>query len=459
MLLLKEISFLFEGGDYLCFCRILMGFFFLNYLLHAKCGFWFLFYCRDEISNSDLHRPSRERGRGMFPQNSRSGFLRNRRRVPSDMCNDWESGQDFGSEMHTGPLEFHATRYRYNSGYRNYSASLEDGFVGTGRGGRRFLTDSSRNFHSQHSIRQAHEVREGPATRSPPTVGRIPQNMSTSRCTGMDDSELVGVRYGFAQRERNIGSFSAKGLYRINSKSPVRSRSRSPTQWSPPRRRSPDGFVRHPEMAPRRSPPMYRRERIGSPDRAYFHGEVMVRRQNAPPYISRQLDDMREMNTGRDHNFTRPIMHNRNSSTRVSLRTRRYDMVNSRERTQGEYLRFPMRGAARFHDLPGDENTYERRQLNEKRGPVRHLRPACGADNNGFTYSSNDGSRSYRFFPQDDSVYHEGGNSRERQLERCPKNEPGDAHKTRKFEDEEGSFRHGVSDEFDDMPRYKRERF
>ncbi|XP_031399580.1 uncharacterized protein LOC116209954 isoform X2 [Punica granatum] len=410
---------------------------------------------RDEVGNADFHRFSRERNRDMFSRNPRSGFARDRGRVPSNMCADWESEQDFGSEMHDGPVEFRATRYRYNSEYRNYNVAPEDGFVGTGWGGRKLLNDNSPNFHGPHSMRRAHGGRDGPATRGPHMVGRVPRNMSPSRCLGMDDTELVGVRHGFVRRERNIGSFSGKGLHRIHSKSPVRLRSRSPVQWSP-RRRSPEGFVRHPEMAPRRSPPIYRRERMGSPDRSCFRGEVMMRRPNSPPYISRPLDDMREMNSGRDHGFSRPMMHSGNSSSRVSLRTRRYDMVNSRERAHGEYFRVPMRGA-RFHELSGDENTDERRRLNEKRGPVRHFRPPCGSDNKGFTYNSDDSSRTYRLCPEDDSVYHEGRNSRERQLERHPKNEPGDAHKTRKIEDQEGSFRHGVSEEFDDMPRYKRE--
>ncbi|KAK4788651.1 hypothetical protein SAY86_019970 [Trapa natans] len=410
---------------------------------------------RDEVSNYDLHRFSRERNWGMFSQNSRSGFLRDRERVPNNVCDGWESDQDFGSEIHKEPLEFRATQYRYNPGYRNYNVSPDNRFVGTRRGGHRFLMEeNSRNFNGQNSMRRAHEGREGPVTRSPPIVGRVLQNMNPSRRTGMDDSELVGVRYGFSQRERNIGSFSGKGYHHINSKSPVRLRSRSPVQ------RSPDGFVRHSEMAPRRSPPMYRRERMGSPDRAYFRGEVL-RRHNSPPYTSRRLNDMREMNSGRDTGFTRPIMHNRDSSTRVSFRTRRYDMSNSRERTTGDqYYRFPMRGAARFHDLSGTENADEGRLLNEKRGSDRQLRPSYGSENKGFTYNSNGGSRSYRLCAQgDDSVYHEGGNSRERQSESCPTNEPEDAHKTRKIEDQEGSFSHGVSDEFDDMPIYKREHF
>ncbi|KAK4793293.1 hypothetical protein SAY86_023728 [Trapa natans] len=406
---------------------------------------------RDEVSSYDLHRLSRERNHVMFSQNSRSGFLCDRGRIPNNVCDGWESDQDFGSEIHKGQLEFRATRYRYNSGYRNYNASPDDGFVGTGRGGRRFLTDNLRNF------RRAHEVREGHATQSPPTVDRVLHNMNPCRRTDMDYSELVGVRYGLAQRERNIGSFSGKGLHHINSKSPVRLRSRSPVQWSSPRRRSPGGFVRHPEMAPRR-PPIYRRERMGSPDPAYFCSEV-VRKHNSPPYTSRRLDELREMNTGRDTSFTRPLMHNRDLSTRVSIRTRRYDMTNSRERTNGDqYYRFPMRGAAQFRDLSEVENTDERRQLNEKRVSIRQLRPSCGSDNKGFAYSSISGSRSYRFCAQDDSVYHEGGNSREVQLESCPTNELGDGHKTRKI-DQEGSFSHGVSDEFDDMPRYKREHF
>lgn len=393
----------------------------------------------------------------MFSRNSRSGFARDRGRIPSNVYDDWEPDQDFNSEMRKGSLEFHATRYKYNSKYRNYNVSPEDGFVGTGRGGRRFLADNSPNFHSPHSMRRAHGGRDGLATRGPPTGGRVPQNMSPSRCISMDDSEFVRVRYGFNRRQRDIGSCSTKGFPPRHSKSPARLRSHSPIQWSSPRRRSPDGFVRHPGMVARRSPPMYRRERMRSPDRACFQGEAMMRRQNSPPYISRQLDDMKEMNTGRDLGFSRPIMHHRNLSTRVTLRSRRYDMENSRERTHGEYFRVPFRGA-RFHEISGEENVDERRRFNERR-PVRHFRPAYGSNDRGFTYGSENGSLSYQLCPEDDTVCHEGGNSRERQLKRHPKSELRDAHKTRKIEDQEGSLRDGVTDEFDDMPRYKRERF
>ncbi|KAK4791054.1 hypothetical protein SAY86_031467 [Trapa natans] len=410
---------------------------------------------RNEVG-SDFHRFSRERNRDMFSRNYRSDFARDRGRVPSNMFSDWESEQDFGSEMRSGPLEFRTTRYRYNLDYRNYNVSHEDGFVGHGRGGHKLLTDNSRFFHGQHSLRRAHGGRDGHATRGPPMVDRLAQNMSPSRCIGMDDSELVGVRAGFVRRERNIGSFSGKGINRIHSKSPVRLRSRSPVQWSSPRRRSPEGFARHQDMPPRRSPPMYRRERIGSPDRACFHSDAMMRQPNSPPYISRELDDLREMNS-RDRGFSRPMIHNGSSSTRGSLRTRRYDSVNSRERTHREYFRVPMRDM-RFHELSVDVTTDERTGLNEKRGPFRHFRP-CGSENKDFSYSGDDGSRSYRLCSEDNSLYPEGGNSREKRLDRHSRIEPGDTHKTRKIEDQDGSFREGESGELDDLPRHKRERF
>lgn len=459
MLRLKEISFIFEGGDYPFLLNnlvVIYTYMFFTSMVPLTCSLFFILLYRNEVGNADFHRFPRERNRDMFPRNYRSNFARDRGRVPSNMCSDWESEQDFGSEMRNGPLEFRPTRYRYNLEYRNYNVSPEDGFVGTGRGGHKLLNDNSRYLHSPNSLRRAHGGRDGPATRGPPMVSRLPRNMNPSRCISMDDSELVGVRHGFVRRERNIGSFSGKGLNRIHSKSPVRLRNRSPIQWSSPRRRSPEGYAQNQEMAPRRSP-MYRRERMGSPDRACFHGEAMMRQQNSPPSISHELDDMREMNS-RDRNFSRSMMHNGSSSTRGFLRTRRYDTVNSRERTHREYLRVPMRGV-RFHELSGDENTDERTGMNEKRGSVRHFRPHCDSENKGFSYSGDDSSRSYRLCSEDDSIYHEGGNSRERKQERHWKNEPGNTYKTRKIEHPEGSFRQGVGDELDDMPRHKRERF
>ncbi|XP_056164736.1 uncharacterized protein LOC115673184 [Syzygium oleosum] len=438
---------------------------------------------RDEYRDDGFNKFPRERNQDMFSRNSRSNFARDRARVSNDISGNWDSEQELGSKVYNGFSEFRANRYKYAPDFRNYNGVTEDGVGGAGRGGRKLLTDEAPNFHHLSSRRRSPGGRDGPAARGQPMVGGIPRNISPARCIDVSDSEIVGLRHGnkfmrdfqddnmepmfacqpsygeadgFIRRDRNITSFKGKVFRPVRSKSPLRLRSRSPVEWSP-RRRSPEGFGGHPPLTHRRSPALYRRNRMRSPERTCFHGEMMIRRQNSPPYGTRPLDELREMNSGRDHGFPRPIMSNRSPSGRLSLRNRRYDIINSRERTHGEY--FSMR-SGRFHELGGDGDTDERRRLGEKHGPVRHFRPPYGANGESFMYNADEASRSYRLCPEDDPAYHKRGSSRETQLDRRNKNRAGDVHKARTVDEQEGNYRHGgLSDEFDDASRSKRKRF
>lgn len=313
-------------------------------------------------------------------------------------------------------------------------------------------------------------------------VRRIPRNISPSRCIGEDGSELVGLRRGekfmrnfpddsiepifarpqpsfegidghFSRGNRTFSPVQRRGLPRLRSKSPINSRTRSPGPWSSPRRRSPDGFG-HPGLTHRRSPPFFRMERMRSPDRPCFTGEVVVRR-----------NDMRDMDPGRDHGHPRSVIPNRSPSGRIVIRNRRFDVIEPQERPDGDnYFGAPMH-SGRLHELAGDGSGDERRRFGERRGPVRPYRPPYndgGGEN--FHLNPEGGHRPFRFCPDNDAEFQERANLREREFDRRIKDRPGNApRRMRSIEEQESNYRHGGQvwhdDGFDDISRVKRKRF
>ncbi|XP_021296233.1 uncharacterized protein LOC110425628 isoform X2 [Herrania umbratica] len=408
---------------------------------------------RDEVYGDGSHRFSRERHHDQPSRNPRISFMRGR-----DL--------DFSS---------------YNNG--------QDGaYFGPGQSGRKILSDNSSIFPHVHPRRRSPGGRDGPASRGLPMVRRVPRNLSPSRCIGEDGSESVGLRHmrGFAddhtdpmfarsqpsfegldgpfvRGNRDFSSVQRRGLPRIRSKSPTRPRTRSPGPWPSPRRRSPDEFGGPLELPHRRSP-IYRVDRIRSPDRPCFAGEMVLRRHGSPQYLSRP-NDLRDMDPGRDHGHPRSGIPNRSPAGRILLRnSRRLDLVDPRERNDGDdYFGGPM-PSGRFHELATDGNADERRRYGDRRGPVRSFRPPySGADSENFHLNGEGGPRSFRFCPEDDPELHERGNLREREFDRRLKNRPGNAPRRTRNIEEEGNFRHGGQvwhdDGFDDMSRVKRKRF
>ncbi|XP_075672373.1 uncharacterized protein LOC142641780 isoform X2 [Castanea sativa] len=404
---------------------------------------------RDELYIDGSHKFSRERHQDQSPRNSRLNFVRGRGRI---------------------------TDLEYNS----YNIAPDGAFIGTGRGGRKHLDDEGAMFRHMPSRGRSPGGRNGPAARGGVMIHRVPR-MSE------DGSEVVGLRHSekfmsvfpddnmdpmftrpqpayegvdahFARGGRNFSSVQRRGLPRIHSKSPMRSRSRSPVQWSSPRRRSQDGYGGHPELPHRRSP-IFRVERMRSPDRPCFTGEIMVRRNGSPPYMSRPSNDLRDINSGRDHGHPRSVIPNRSSSGRILLRNRRFDDIDPRERTDGdEFFGGPMHAR---HELGGDPNGDERRRFGERRGPVRSFRqPYNGANGENFHLNSEDGPRPFRFCPEDNPEFHERGNLRDREFDRRIKNRPGNApRRTRSIEEQEANFRQPWHDAgFDEISRVKRKR-
>ncbi|XP_057981813.1 uncharacterized protein LOC131167063 isoform X2 [Malania oleifera] len=366
----------------------------------------------------------------------------------------------------------------------------------TGRGGRKPLNDEVSVFHHPSSRRRSPGGSEVQAARGVQMVRRLRRSISPSKCIGEDGSDIIGLRHNekftrglpgdivdpmfarsrppyeevndhFLRRSREFSSVHRRGFHHIRSRSPIRPRTRSPGPWSSPRRRSPDVFNRHPELTHRRSPAIYRMERMRSPDRPCFPGDLLARRRGSPPYLPRQSNDLREIDSARDHGHPRSMAFNRRSpSGRVLPRsTRRFDIIDPRERTDNdEYFGEPVH-AGRFHELSGDANGDERRKYGERRGPLRSFRPPyTGAESGNFRFHLEDGPRPFRFCPEADSDFQERSNLREREFDRRNKNRLGNAPRgTRSIEEEEGNYRHGGQvwhdDVFDDVSRMKRRRF
>lgn len=463
---------------------------------------------REEIYIDGPRKFMRERIQDQPLRNSRLNFMRGRGRGSSrldTLRGDWDSDRDFAPEIYHGPADYRFSRHKRDSNAaadaelhcNGYIVAPDGAIIGTGRGGRKPLNDELPSFRHLSSRRRSPGGRDGPATRGMQMVRRFPRNISPSRCIGEDGSDMVGLRRGqkftrglpedimdpaftrrqppydgvdnrFARGSRNFSSVQRRGLPSIRSKSPIRSRTRSPGPWSSPRRRSPDGFNGLPELMHRRSPAIYRMERMRSPDRPCFPEERLARRHGSPPFISRPANDLRDMESGRDHGHLRSVMPNRRSpSDRVLPRNnRRFDILDPRERTDtDEYFGGPMH-SGRFHELDGDGNGDERRNCGERRGPVRSFRPPYkGADAENFRFRvDDDGPRPFRFCPEADSEFIERSNLREREFDGRIKNRSVNAsRRTRSIEEQEGNYRHGGQgwhdDGFDDSSRGKRRRF
>ncbi|KAM1028593.1 hypothetical protein ACFX2A_042217 [Malus domestica] len=372
---------------------------------------------------------------------------------------DWGSDRNYASELYNNQTNYRVPRHKYaldvsdaDLEYNTYNMASDSAFAGTGRGGRNLSNDGPLTYHIPSRRRSpvgAHMPRQNP------------RNISPTRCMGEDAPNLVGMRHNekfmrgfpndfanpmftrtqpsydrvdgqFGRGNRNFSFVQRRGIPRVRSKSPIRSRTRSPGPWPSPRRRSPDGFGGPRELTHRRSPPVYRMGRFRSPDGPCFPGEMVIRRNPS--------NDLRNMDSGRDHGPTRSVIPNRSPSGRNLVRNRRFDVIDPRERPNNDdYFGGPMH-SSRLHELGGDGNGDERRRFGERRGPVRSFRPYNGADGETFHLNGEDGPRPLRFFPDDSTEFQERGNLRGRDFDRRIKNRPG--RRIRGIEDQEANYKH-----------------
>ncbi|XP_019428108.1 PREDICTED: uncharacterized protein LOC109336150 isoform X2 [Lupinus angustifolius] len=467
---------------------------------------------RDEVYVDGRRRFFRGRNQDMSPRSSRFTYVRGRGRGNSRLDSfrgEWESGREFSGEFYNGPSQFRGPRpNKYASANADtdleYNDAPDGSYVGNGRMGRKPLNDGSYIAPRRRSPGGVDGVQMG---------HRIPRNVSpTSRCIRGDSSEMYqrhsekfvrrfqddnldsmftrprsyeGMDGRFSRGGgRSFSSVQKRGPPLIRSKSPIESRSRSPGQWSSPRRRSPrrrspESFGGHSEMNSRRSP-LYRVDRMRSPDRPVFSGERVVRRHGSPSYMSRASNnDIRDIDSAREHGHSRSVINNRSPSGRILVRSRRFDAADLRDHADNddEYYAGPMHSGRVLELSEGDG---EERRFGERRGGyLRSFRPPYknGSNiNENFHLNAEEGPRKYRFC-SNDSDFHERGNSmREKDFERhirggCPVNVP--PRRTRNMDEQEDNFRHGGGrggggrggghvwndDSFDDMSRVKRKRF
>lgn len=186
----------------------------------------------------------------------------------------------------------------------------------------------------------------------------------------------------------------------------------------------------------------------------------MVRRHGTPPHMSQMPDDLRKMGPfRREHDHPRPFILNRSPSGRILQRnTRRYDMIDPRERVEGDEYYGPMR-SGRFNDIVIDECVDDRGKF--QRGPIRSFRPNDVGDDEEFYYREDD-PRPRRFCPEADAVFHERGNPRD--PERRVMNRLGNPRRPRSVEEQVDDNRYSGGQEwgeasFNGAVRRKRGRF
>ncbi|CAN8256452.1 unnamed protein product [Cochlearia groenlandica] len=106
-------------------------------------------------------------------------------------------------------------------------------------------------------------------------------------------------RNGFARGRAKYSNSPKRDFADFRSRSPIRSRERSPGPSSSFRNRSQEDFSGHTDFSRRRSPSNYRMGRTSSPEHSGYSREMVGRRHNSPPYSHRPS------NAGRGRGYAR----------------------------------------------------------------------------------------------------------------------------------------------------------
>lgn len=365
-------------------------------------------------------------------------------------------------------------------------------FRTAGHRGRQILDDEGPMFCHIPSRRKSPGRRDGPPVRGVKMVHRMHRSISPGRCIREHESELVGLRHGekfmrtledeamdpmyshpqppfevdrppFIPDRRNF-PIQRKSFPRVDSKSPGRSRGRSPGQWFPSKRKS-ERFFPHPEMA-RRSPPGYR---MRSPDQPPpIHGDMPVRRHGFP-FPSLPPNDLRDMGSSRDHGHMRSGIRSRNRTDRISFRNRRFEDMDPRDRIESkEYFDGPVH-PGQLNELVGNGNDDDRRRFPDRHEHLHPFRPQCNdSDGENYHNDADERPRPFRYCGEDEAEFHERGKMREREFDRRLKNQPGNLGRRTGGvieEHEVEEYRHGRQlwnehhHGFEDISRMKRKRF
>ncbi|XP_047956919.1 uncharacterized protein LOC125202551 [Salvia hispanica] len=409
---------------------------------------------RDEFYTGGSNKFVKDRAYDQSVRNSRPNFMRGKGRTGGrfgSFRREWDSDHNFAPESSYGQSDYRVIRRKHASSISD--ADLEHGGYNipqdnTSFGGnrRKTMNDEFSSLRRASLRRVSSGDRDGPVARGFQMIHRIPRNSSPRRSSGEAGSNMMGLQNDekfmqhlsddvgnpvYAQPQalyeeldnqlvRGNRNFSTtlqrKGYPRIRSKSPVRSRTRSPGPWSSPRRRSPNGLQ---ELVQHQSPALYRMGRMRSPDHGCFHDDMVARRRGSPSYVARHNNDMREVDSGREHIHPRTTDSNRRDSPGLFFprNTRRADALDSREMGDGEeYLNGPSH-SNKFHELRGGDGSMDdRRKFIERRGPIRSFRPNFNNDNENFRFHMNDGPRPFRFCPDADTEF-ERSNGREREFD------------------------------------------
>lgn len=442
---------------------------------------------RGEMYTDGSNKYARERIRDRPYESSRVSFMRGRGRVSARFGRshrDWDSERDFSftrRDDYCFPRHKRAAAIDDAEVERNDFDIAPNGAVMGPSRGRKHLNGESPSFRHSSSRRLSPVDRGGHATMGIQILGRMPRNSSPSRCTDEDGSEFVGLRHGerfvrdlptdiidpvyrsdgqFVRGKKIFPPIQRRDFSRMRSKSPDGSQRHSPGPWTS-HRRAMEGLDDLSELPQRRSPAMYRVDRMRSPECDYFSEEIVPRRRGSPSYVARSSNNMRDVDTMQEHGHPNSLS-NRSPNRLFARNTRRADGVNRRERVDDdEYFSGPI-NSSRLHELRGDGGSDERRKYTERRG-VRSFRPPYSNDTENFRFHPDDGPRNFGCSPEEDAEFMERTNTREREFDARIKTGPGIApRRMRNIEEQEGNYRpqiwHGDGG-FNDASRLKRRRF
>ncbi|XP_075496850.1 uncharacterized protein LOC142533829 [Primulina tabacum] len=450
---------------------------------------------RDELYTDDPRKCVKDRVHGRSFRNSRHSFMLGKGRVFGRfgrLHNEWDSDRDYEAKTYNGRADYRVLRHKQSSSVAGELEFNDYGITPDGTscsGMEKTINDELPSVHRPFLRRLPPGDIDGQMTRNTQMPRRFPRNISPSRYTVEDGSDFMGRRHDEKfmshlsddirdpvfprqhtrfddldcqlRRNRNFSAVPRKGYPRTYSKSPVRSRTRSPGPWSSPRQRSPNG---HPGSTQQRSPPLFRMGRMTSPGRTSCHDEMGPRRRASPSYISQHMNGLKDFDFGREHVHPRPVNSNRRSPPRRVFHrsTVRSDVLDSRERTEGdEYSNRPGH-SDRFQELCNDGSMDERRNLSERRGFVRS---SYDTDNGNYHLHLNSGPKPYRLYQEADTEFVERSNMREREFDGHIKHPPlSVSRRMRDIEEQQGgSHRPGGrgwhDDGFSDVSGMKRRRF